>query len=64
VLSENVSAEKEIMEGDKTLSADPQAFKTKTKKKKKKREAQPSDRACIHKRKPLVKTQPGSNTSQ
>jgi hypothetical protein len=34
VLSENVSAEKEIMEGDKTLSADPQAFKTKTKKKK------------------------------
>ena len=44
MLSENVSAEKEIMEGDKTLSADPQAFKTKTKKEKKK-EAQPSDRA-------------------
>jgi hypothetical protein len=35
VLSENVSAEKEIMEGDKTLSADPQAFKTKQKKKRK-----------------------------
>jgi hypothetical protein len=37
VLSEYVSAEREIMERDKTLSVDPQAFKTKTKKRKRKR---------------------------